>query len=489
MLVAAVGLAGLLGIGLGIAVALRPPTLPVPERRSWVFRDVVLVEPGRPPRAGTLRVADGKIHSITGSAGASESAEEAHDLAGSFVTPGLVDMHVHYPPAVAVGNAELWSLLFLAHGVTSVREMGSIDGSIFAVRERIRAGERPGPRIFACGAMLDGQPPSFPTNRVVRTPAEARAAVAEQAEAGADCVKVYNMLEPEVLASIRTAAAEASLPLVGHAPHSVRLEQAGIADLQHGTGAVLVDLAQVDGQDFRPEDWASVDDARIDHVARVSREQGIAHTPTLVNARMRLLVGSGFDDARVARDTGLRHLPRFWAGVWKLLWAAPFAAGDRDAERVHRRFRARQAALAAGLHRAGVPVHAGTDTLMPYVAPGSSLHGELAELVGAGLSPRDAWGIATREAGAALGAPGLGTLAIGAPADLIFLDSDPRGDLPAPTRLVAVLVDGRLYRRSDLEDGLARFDAHFHGRLYETVMGAVASLLQSGFAPERDSDG
>lgn len=70
-------------------------------------------------------------------------------------------MHVHYPPALAVGNRELWSLLFLANGVTTVRETGSIDGSIFGVREAIRDGRFPGPRIFACGAMLDGDPPSF----------------------------------------------------------------------------------------------------------------------------------------------------------------------------------------------------------------------------------------------------------------------------------------------------------------------------------------
>jgi len=237
--------------------------------------------------------------------------------------------------------------------------------------------------------------------------------------------------------------------------------------------------------DFRLEDWATVDDARIAHAARVSKAQGIAHTPTLVNARMRRLLVDGDDATAVAGDSGLRHLPRFWFGLWRVIWAPPFAAGDADAEAVHDHFRARQAAMAAGLHAAGVQLHAGTDTLMPYVAPGSSLHGELAELVAAGLAPEEVWRIATRDAGRSLGMPGLGTLVPGAPADLVFLRADPRGDLSALSRIEAVVADGRLYRRADFEEALARYDAHFHGRVYDSVMGVVVSLLQGSFAPER----
>jgi len=488
VLVGGVALAGIGATALALVAALQPPQLAVPDRRDHVFRNVTLLEPGQPPRSGrTLRIVDGSILSVAQTETGGEAATEARDLAGLFVTPGLVDMHVHYPPAVAVGNAELWSLLLLAHGVTSVREMGSIDGSVFDVREAIRDGEFPGPRIFACGEILDGSPPSFPSNRVVRTPAEARAAVEEQALRGADCIKVYNMLAPEVLTAIRAAAAEAGLPMIGHVPHSVSMEEAGLVDLQHGTGVVQVDRARVGRMDFRLEDWATVDDARISHAARVSLDQGIAHTPTLVNARMRrLLVNAADATAAVGRDSGLRHLPRFWFGLWRAIWSPPFAAGDAEAEAVHHHFRARQAAMAAGLHAAGVRLHAGTDTLMPYVAPGSSLHGELVELVDAGLPAEAVWSIATREAGSWLGVPGLGTLAPGAPADLVFLRGDPRGDLSELRRVEAVVADGRLYRRADLAAALARYDAHFQGRLYDTAMGAVVSFLQGTFAPERE---
>ncbi len=130
-----------------------------------------------------------------------------------------------------------------------------------------------------------------------------------------------------------------------------------------------------------------------------------------------------------------------------------------------------------------------SDSPLPCVAsaqtaPGSSLHGELAELVAAGLAPDAVWAIATRENGDSLGLPGLGTLAVGAPADLLFLREDPRDDLGALARIEAVLAAGRLYRRADLELALARFDAHFHGALYETVMGTAVRILRGSFAPE-----
>jgi hypothetical protein len=407
-----------------LVLALQAPRLPVPERQDWVFHDVVLVEAGSAPRPGsTLRIEDGAIAAVTRSrevekssarspsavaaigGGASTDRTDTGDLAGLYVSPGLTDLHVHYPPKIAIGNVELWSLLLLAHGVTSIRQ----------------------------------------------------------------------------------AAAEAELPVIGHAPHSVSFEEAGLVDLQHGTGAVVVDRERVGRSDFRAADWVTMDDARIAHVARVSLDQDIAHTPTLVNGRMRPLLAEGQPARHVmARDSGLRHLPRFWHAAWTAIWGPPFIAGDPESEALHELFRVRQAVMTAKLHQAGVRIHAGTDTLMPFVAPGSSLHGELADLVAAGIAPDDVWKLATREAGRSLGLPGLGTLEVGAPADLVFLRSNPSGNLAAFQEIVAVLADGRLYRRADLDAMLAATDAHFHGALYSGVTDAVVALLKSQFAPDHD---
>lgn len=121
-----------------------------------------------------------------------------------------------------------------------------------------------------------------------------------------------------------------------------------------------------------------------------------------------------------------------------------------------------------------------------YLAPGSSLHGELAELEAAGIPGEDVWEIATREAGRSLGVDGLGTLDVGAPADLIFLRDDPSNGVSSLRQIEAVLADGRLYRRADLDAMLATADAHFRGDFYTRVMGALVAAVQGHFAPDRE---
>ena len=482
-------LAALAAIGVAVAAlvaALHPPALPVPKARSGVYRGVTLVEPGRSPRVGqTLRVEDGRIRDIRPDSD-DDSGAAASPYAGFFVLPGLIDMHVHYPPRIAVGNAELWSLLFLSHGVTAVREVGSIDGSIFAVRDAIRGGLTPGPRIFACGEVLDGPQPSFPSNRVVPTPEAAIAAVREQVAHGADCIKVYNMLSAPVHQTIREEAQRAGVPLIGHVPHEVGPERAGIDDVQHLTGTTPPERAHQLRTDFLIEDWASVDDTRIQRVVQIALTGNVAHTPTLANARLRRKLAY---PAEWSEDSALRHLPHFWDGVWRTLWGAPFRLGDAASEAAYDHFRERSAALTRALWKAGGRIHAGTDTLMPYVAPGSALHAELEALHDAGLPREAVWRVATRDAGHWLGggpgtdrpAAGLGTLTTGAPADLVFYRGNPLRDPSAATRIAAVVADGRLYTRETLDRALARYDAHFHGRLYGSVMNGLTAAIRSHY--------
>ena len=175
----------------------------------------------------------------------------------------------------------------------------------------------------------------------------------------------------------------------------------------------------------------------------------------------------------------------FATDVGRARMALNNSRGCGPATAAHAGFMERQPALAAGLHAAGAQIHAGTDTLMPYVAPGSSLHGELADLRAAGIPAQDVWRIATQDAGEALGAPGLGTLAIGAPADLVFLKGvpPPEGIAWDPSQTAAVVAAGRVYLRGDLDETLSRLDDHFNGRSYRAVMSVLVRSIQGTFAP------
>jgi imidazolonepropionase-like amidohydrolase len=108
--------------------------------------------------------------------------------------------------------------------------------------------------------------------------------------------------------------------------------------------------------------------------------------------------------------------------------------------------------IAGMFHRVGIPYLAGTDTPMPGVYPGFSLHEELGVLVGAGLRPVEALRAATVAPAEFLGVEDVvGSIAEGHRADLVLLDADPTRDIRNTQRIQAVVFDGRLLQRSDLD--------------------------------------
>ena len=116
--------------------------------------------------------------------------------------------------------------------------------------------------------------------------------------------------------------------------------------------------------------------------------------------------------------------------------------------------------LAAELHGAGIPILAGSDAGDLYSLPGFTLHDELALLVEVGFSPMEALQAATLDAARYLGASdSLGSVAVGNLADLLLLDANPLEDIHNTTKISAVVLNGRLLDRSDLDALLARVEA------------------------------
>lgn len=192
------------------------------------------------------------------------------------------------------------------------------------------------------------------------------------------------------------------------------------------------------------------DAGRCDALFSLFRRRGTWRVPTLFVERTMTLLQLG--DTSVATDPRLTFMPATLRNEWRE-FAASSARHFSDGERASfTAFLDLDLQLVGAMHRAGVPLLAGTDEPGPFVMPGFALHDELALLVRAGLTPAEAIRAATLDPARFLGATdSLGTVARGKIADLVLLDADPLLDVRNTTHIRAVVANGRLLDRAALD--------------------------------------
>ena len=369
---------------------------------------------------------------------------------GKWLIPGLFDMHVHFMSESIPGlNVTPDDILtpHLANGVLQILDMAARPETNL-IRDAVDAGDIVAPSI-ATAALIDGFPPIRFGTRIVASPAAARAAVAEIAEAGFDFVKVYSRLTPETFAAVLAAAEDAGIRVIGHIPGNRKLLPEAV--IQPGF-AMIAHAEELS--------WLAPDksDAEIDRYTALLLEHGTAVTSTLFLDEQ--ILAQVRNPEIVARTEGLAYLHPLELRLW--FEQNPYL-GKRTPERIATLeaitdFNAR---LVKALVDAGVPVLAGTDAaFVPGLAPGFALHQELAALVAAGLTPWQALAAATRIPAAWLGVDeDRGTVAVGKRANLVLLATDPLADISNTRAIDAVICNGNLMDRHMLEDRLAALDA------------------------------
>lgn len=471
------GLVGVVGIGAaGLVFALLPPHQGVSPRGNLIISGVTVLNPGRERIANqTIVIEEGRITAVR----PRQDGDPSSLCEGCIAMPGLIDAHVHTPPRTLIGNQELFSLLYLAYGVTSIRDVGEADSSVASLARSLDAGGVVGPRMFRCGPVIESDPPSWPAALVVKTAEEATAAVDRLADEGVDCIKVYNELNADAYQAIATSAARHDLRLIGHVPHAVGLRGVHDFESQHMTGFPYIAHARPPlNSDIRDVDVLAMSPEDVSLALKIAAENRVAFTPTLANLSLRL---SASDPARFPPPQGVSNLPAFWSTVWKNLVGHPTSEADISA-RLESQTRYR--AMVAAARGRGIDVLAGTDTLMPWVTPGESLHLEIEQLAVA-FGDNEAALAAATTINAAHIAPGeIGVIEPGARADILLLTSDPVLDVSSLRRWSYIIADGRLYVRGDLDAAVARYRRHFSGPLYSAIMGALvqAMLGDSGHA-------
>ncbi len=439
--------------------------------------DVTVVEPARDRLAHVdVVVRDGRIAAIRPATAHERDPQLAvlEQYTGCFVLPGLIDMHGHLPPHNVLDLGGQFALLHLAHGVTSVRDAGDMDGTgVDAVRRGVAERRFDGPRLFSAGPFVTAGPPRWTNSIIVRFPDEAGAVVARLRAQGSHSMKLYENLTVEMIRALVDAARGCGLGVLGHVPTALGFETARLPDAQHFFGVPPPGTLRRDHVFSRAADWWAVTPERMHAIVDAAVTHGLANTPTLV-ATERLFEYERYPDA--VRDPAYALVPQLYRTViWNPVGGIPSYRGlaSEDFARLREAF-AKKLRLTKMLFDAGARLHLGTDVQQPFVVPGAALLEEMRLFVRAGIPSESVWRLATRGAAEYLGEDDLGTVRPGALADLGVYGDDPTADLARAASLRAVVTAGALLDKAALDARLARERQAHEGVFFEYVAPLLA---------------
>ncbi|HKP29981.1 MAG TPA: amidohydrolase family protein [Gemmatimonadales bacterium] len=423
---------------------------------------VIDIATGIRASGSTVLITGNRITAVGPSAGVTiPPGARRVDGRGGFVIPGLWDMHVHLS---MTGRSAL--ALFLASGVTGVRDMGGDFSRVGPWRDSVARGLVTGPRILTAGPIVErgnwlravkdisrrlNQPnliAEVDRRLGLDSVSDGQRVVDSLAKLGVDFIKIRNFPPAPVYFAFARAARSRGLRISGHSPFMSMVGPAsdsGFATFEHSFLDVQNE-ALVGGFDaLSPADRAAL-------FGRLARN-GSSFDPTLVATRSRFVPDSTI--TQMIADTGgtihrgLRYASPAVREDWREQLALREADTPADWNPIYQSTLRDVKEMAA----AGGLILSGTDVPVVTLIPGYSLLDELELLVkDGGLTPLAALVSSTINPAKVLGlADSLGLVKPGYVADLIVLDRDPTLDISAVRALSVVIRNGRLLNRNELD--------------------------------------
>ncbi|MGB4860421.1 MAG: amidohydrolase family protein [Dokdonella sp.] len=396
-------------------------------------------------------------------------AAQRVDGTGRFLVPGLWDSHVH----TLEHSPRFHFPLLIAHGVTSIRNLGdgcSWSTDVGCVPDQVEwstQGEGAG-QLLPYSAVAASY--HFEGSGDVVGSAERVGVLVNR---GDTLIKLQldDEVEPAVVHAIVVEARRLGIPVAGHLPASIDLLDPlfdGIASIEHGNE--LLDQCEMQATKAHSDGVV----AGCATLLRTLAARRTAFVPTFVaSTGQDALLGTN----RRVEDERRQYSPQVIASVWTVYRSLHAAGMDADDRRLAQGRHQLAMELALLAHASGVPVLAGTDALDPFVQHGASLHDELEMLVEAGFSNADALRAATQVPAEFHGLSGKsGQVIAGARADLILLREDPLQRIGATRAIDAVLKDGIYFDAAELArlQAFAREQSNSHAlnaRLWWALLG------------------
>jgi len=394
----------------------------------------------RPAAVATVLIVDGLIAEVGPELVLPEGTRTI-DVAGLHLIPGLVD-------AVVSFDAE-HDPLYLAAGVTLVRDHGSPYGRVLEEQGLALRDRNPGPSLLVTGPPLGGasllrvDAVALPDAERARLYMERTLETLIANKQRPDAFALDGSIGADALRVVGRFAAEVEAPLWGGRPRELSLEEAR-ARGQRG----LLGLDSV-----LPAGATWMQDEELPDLAptvRALAQGGWAVAPLLYGTA-RVLREPGDED-----DTLVAHLSPTLEMAWRADASLFLQNAAQGGTAVWQRALERQRKFVRQLYEAGVTLVPATGAPAAWLAPGGAVALELREWVAAGIPVQDVLRLATRGAAEALGQGDVtGRVAPGLRADLVLLGSDPRVSLAALQSPEMVVVRGRVLERFEIEEQLA----------------------------------
>jgi len=413
-----------------------------PGRRTGklAFRGATLIDgTGRAPVTDSVVVIDGDRILAAGPRKSVPIPKDATvvESKGKTILPGLWDMHAHFEQVE-------WGPVYLAAGVTTVRDCGNEFEFITAVRDAIRDGNGLGPRLLLAG-VVDGSAPAAIGVQRVDNAQQAEEWVKRYHDAGFQQMKIYSSMTRDNVAAVATDAHRLGMSVTGHVPEGMNVYQAveaGMDQINH-IEFIAEGITQEGKSSEKPTRIQGMQAAAALDVnspagrkaVQFLKAHGTVVDPTLAVAE---LFTPSPNRPYESLEPGVKKVAPELAAQLADIGAGESPEMIELGQKIFRKY----LEIVGQLHRAGVPVVAGTD----QAVPGHSLHREIELYVEAGMAPLEAIQSATLVPAQVMGlAKQLGTVEVGKKADLIVLGGNPLESIRNIRKVEKVVSGGTLY--------------------------------------------
>ncbi|MEP7375255.1 MAG: amidohydrolase family protein [Chitinophagaceae bacterium] len=428
------------------------------EKREIVFRSVNVIPMDKEGvvKNQVVVIKDGKIISLGSSKKVKYSINAlVIDAKGKYLIPGISEMHAHVPPIDDIEPMKEVLLLFVTHGITTIRGMLGHPKHL-ELRSLINDGQVLGPRFYTSGPSINGTS--------VSSPAIADSMVTIQKRMGYDFLKIHPGLTLENFEAVVKKAKELKIPFAGHVPFDVgiwKVISAGYSTIEHLDGFIEALIPE----DKMPTEKEAtlfakyvadrVDTTQIPKLIQALKEHHIWIVPT--EGFIERWVTPKINAQNFLKEPDMKYMDTATLNRWAyekedLINGPRFDSAKMNA------FISLRRRLISECNRNGVGLLLGTDAPQIFNVPGISTLHELEYLVLSGLTPYEALRTGTVNPAKFYNRSDLGIIKAGAIADLVLLDANPLENISNVEKIEGVMIGKKWLSKSFINETLKKLE-------------------------------